>query len=405
VHKYLDADRVELCLKLAQEGDARAAAMARATLAAERALIDPVWGGAYQYSHGGVWTNPHFEKIMPRQAADLRAYSLAFALWGEREHLDAARDVHRWLRDFLRGEGGAFQASQNADVVEGEHAADYFALGDAQRRARGMPSIDRHLYARENGLAIEGLAQLYAVSGDEEILRDATAAAQWVLAHRALAGGGFAHGDADPPSAPFLADTLAMGRACLALYSVTAQRRWLEAARGAAEFIGATLRDPQGGYRAARGGQRPLPAVRDLTENIALARFANLLFHYTGDAAQRAIAEHAFAYCGASELAQQLFLPADLLLLDLELREDPLHVTVAGPSGDPRAARLFAAAIAAPTSYRRIEWWDPRGEKLANTDVELPPVSVPAAFLCAGGACSAPIEDPEALRAELRRAR
>jgi hypothetical protein len=405
VHKYLDADRVELCLRLAQAGDARAAAMARATLAAERALIDPVWGGAYQYSHGGVWTNPHFEKIMTRQAADLRAYSLAHALWDDREDLESARAVHRWLRDFLRTGSGAFQTSQNADVVDGEHAAEYFALGDRERRARGLPTIDRNLYARDNGLAIEGLAWLYAAGGDAQVLRDAIAAAEWVLAHRALEGGGFAHGDSDPGSAPFLADTLAMGSACLALHAVTAEARWLETARGAAVFVEAKFRDPQAGYRAASRGDGPLPAVREPTENIALARFSNLLFHYTGDRTHRAIAEHAFAFAAAPERARTFFLPADLLLLDLELREDPLHVTVVGGKDDPRAAALFAAAIAAPTSYRRIEWWDPHGPALPYSDVELPPAETPAAFLCANGACSAPIEDPEALRAELRRTR
>lgn len=64
-HKFLDGDSVEYALVRARAGDAEARRMARETLAAQRThLIDPVWGGVYQYSDGGVWTNPHFEKIM-----------------------------------------------------------------------------------------------------------------------------------------------------------------------------------------------------------------------------------------------------------------------------------------------------------------------------------------------------
>jgi uncharacterized protein YyaL (SSP411 family) len=45
-------------------------------------LVDPVWGGVYQYSTDGDWDHPHFEKIMPFQAenhAHLRAGGLALA--------------------------------------------------------------------------------------------------------------------------------------------------------------------------------------------------------------------------------------------------------------------------------------------------------------------------------------
>ena len=55
--------------------------MARETLDAQRQLIDPVWGGVYQYSTDGDWKHPHFEKIMQMQAENLRIYAQAYALW------------------------------------------------------------------------------------------------------------------------------------------------------------------------------------------------------------------------------------------------------------------------------------------------------------------------------------
>ncbi len=49
-HKYLDSDSVEYALRLGAAGNADAAKRATDTLHAATALIDPVWGGMYQYS-------------------------------------------------------------------------------------------------------------------------------------------------------------------------------------------------------------------------------------------------------------------------------------------------------------------------------------------------------------------
>jgi uncharacterized protein len=56
--KYLDWDSVEYCLARAREGDRDAQRMARETLTLSRKLIDPVWGGLYQYSDSGDWSIP-----------------------------------------------------------------------------------------------------------------------------------------------------------------------------------------------------------------------------------------------------------------------------------------------------------------------------------------------------------
>jgi len=53
-----------LGISRAEAGDATAAKRAQQTLDAAMALIDPVWGGVFQYSEAGSWSHPHFEKIM-----------------------------------------------------------------------------------------------------------------------------------------------------------------------------------------------------------------------------------------------------------------------------------------------------------------------------------------------------
>lgn len=392
VHKYLDLAGAEWLLLQARTGDAAARDDLLRWLDAERALHDPVWGGAYQYSHGGTWTNPHFEKVMVRQLADLRAFSLAHGAFERAQDLAAARDVARYLLGMLRSEQGSFFASQDADVVRGEHAADYFALDDAGRRARGLPRIERALWSRENGQALQALCSLQAVAPEPQVATALHEAADWLLAHRLRADALFAHGD-DDVGGPFLGDSLEMAQAMLALGEVTADRHWWQRAHTTLLAIDAAFAGAAG-YASARG-DGVLPPVVDRAENVQLARLAAHLHHVTGDATCRAIAERAFAVVGTAAAARQPGLSAELLLADHALRHEPLHVVVVGSKDDELAQRLHAEAMRRAPAWRTVEWIRP-GETTLRGD-EYPATATASAFVCAAGSCSPPIADAAAL--------
>ncbi len=400
-YKFIDADVIEYCLLQARHGDAQAEQMARQTLTAGLGLIDPAWGGVYQYSTDADWVHPHFEKIMSYQADDLRTFSRAFLQLHDASYLHAADAIHRFLENFLTSPSGAFYTSMDADRVPGEHGAEYFSLDDAGRRELGLPRIDTHIYSRENGWAIEALAEFYAVTGDPEALAEAEVAAKWIMANRSLDGGGFRHDQSDA-AGPFLGDTLAMGRAFLSLYEVTAQRQWLSAADSAGDFIEKDF-SPSGnsaGLATSHGGEGDgMAATPQIDENIAAARFERLLFAYTGKKAHQKAAETAMRYLAAPETpASRNWLVGGILLADREMSSVPLHITVVGSKHDPDAQDLFEAAIQTPISYLRLEWFDPRDGPLMNSDVDYPPLPAAAAFLCTGNACSSPMRDPAALR-------
>ena len=116
--------------------------MARETLGAQRNLIDPVWGGVYQYSTDGDWVHPHYEKLIQFQAENLRIYAAAYARWNEPEYLENAKKIRDYIKHFLTSPEGVFYTSQDADLVPGEHSGEYFALDDAERRKLGIPRID-----------------------------------------------------------------------------------------------------------------------------------------------------------------------------------------------------------------------------------------------------------------------
>lgn len=413
-HKFLDWDSVELALVRAKRGDAKAERMARQTLAGEERLVDPVWGGVFQYSTDGVWTNPHFEKIMSMQAENLRIFSLAAAQLQDAAALKAARDIHRYLTTFLLSPSGAFYTSQDADLVQGEHSAAYFRLSDAARRRKGVPRVDTHTYARENGWVAAALAAFYSATGDVKALAEARRAVAWVEANRALPGGGFRH-DAKDAAGPYLGDSIALARAYLALYGATGERALLAHAEDTMRFIehnfpaasaggeGKRLASAMSlaGYLTSKTSTDRAYAPRpQRDENVMVARAANLLFYFTGNAEYQRMAGEAMRFLAAPAVAQRLPV-ASTLLVDYELSRPPLHLTIVGHKDDPAAQALFQAALRYPVSYKRLEWWDTREGRLPNPDVQYPELSQAAAFICTSRTCSPPIFKPELLAARV----
>lgn len=390
--KYLERDSVEYALARAANGDADALTMARQTLDAAATLIDPVWGGVYQYSTYGDWKHPHFEKLAIIQAQYLRIYALAFAAYGRTSDRLAIESIRGYLNNFLRTPEGVFRVSQDADLKPGQHAEEYFRLNDAERRALGVPRVDPHVYAASNGEIIEALATWAELSGDVGALADAETAANWIIKKRQLNAGGFSHDEHDA-AGPYLTDTLAMGRAFLALYRATANRTWLTRASQAADFIEHNFHVAFG-YASARS-RGPIPATVQIDENISLTRFANLLARYSGKSSHQEMARHGLRYLSNPKIALERLTEAGILLADDEIHRDPLHVVTVGPKADKDAKLLFLTLQHLPTWYKRVEWWDRSEGPLPNPDINYPQLKRAAAFVCTETRCSLPMFQPE----------
>jgi uncharacterized protein YyaL (SSP411 family) len=181
-----------------------------------------------------------------------------------------------------------------------------------------------------------------------------------------------------------------MGRAFLALYAATGERIWLHRAQEAAAFIEMT-------FRASPGYVTAPHATRQRDENCDVARFANLLHHYDGDAKHESMARNAMRYLTAPQVAT----PApvgNVLLADFELREQPLHVTIVGVKSDANARALFNAAATLPQSYKQVEWLDRAEGPLPGSKVEYPVMTKAAAFVCSSNRCSRPAFNAAELR-------
>jgi uncharacterized protein len=405
VHKFVDAAALELAYSEGDAGDTEALHRARQTLDANLRLIDPVWGGVYQYSDQVDWQSPHYEKLMAFQADDLRLYSEAYARWHDPQHLAAARSLYLYMTKFLAAPDGGFYVSQDADVSAQISGHEFYPQDDAGRRALGMPRIDVHEYARETGWAIRALCKYYDVTGDENALSQAIRAARWSIANRLARSGAFSH-DAADRGGPFLDDSLAMGQAFVALYRSTGAREWLSSAKAVLAAINRQLRDPKAGFVAAptarieRGVFRN--PIRQSEQNAALVRLASLMHHYTGDAGYQKMGMHAMRYLVGFSKAAPEQLRAEILLADRELTKAPVHITIVGGKSDPAARDLHAAALRFPSDYLQIDWWDPAEGRLPNPDISYPQLERAAAFACTASACSMPVFNPAEIEPAVR---
>jgi uncharacterized protein len=403
-HKFLYRDTMEYSIGRARSGDKVEEKKAQETLKLEQQLLDPVWGGIYQYSTHNDWTHAHFEKIMEVQAGNMRIYSLAYLYWKDPTYLHVAEEIAGYLNTFLRSPDGAFYTSQDADVVPGKHSDKYFSLDDSKRRKQGIPRIDQHIYSRENGWVIQALIGLYQASGKSNYLQQAEAAADWIEQDRSLPGGGFKH-DKDASAGPYLGDTLAMGRAFLALYTATGNRQWYERAEMASVFIhDHFLKREEGGPRhVAVGVMTGVPTnaadvTYNLDENVDVARFANLLYRYSGKENDKVLAQAAMRYLAVPKIAlSRQNLVGGILLANAETSSEPVHITTVGKKSDAEAAKFFFTSQTFPSAYKRVDWFDEAEGALPNTDITYPKLAQSAAFLCGKNACSPPIRSTERL--------
>ncbi len=382
-------------------------ARALLTLRNERSIIDPVWGGIYQYSLRGDWEHPHYEKITAIQAGAIENYAMAARHTGDERWLVPARKVAGYMTDMMRSAEGGFFTSQDADLRrEGQPTVvglDYYAKDDAGRRALGIPRIDDNVYADLNGLMIRALVELYAATGDEADLAAAVRAAELVLRTHRVRGGAFMHGAGDDPQGLLhLRDQVGMGAGLLALYRATGERRWLDAVRALADFMRAELEDPEGGGFYAHTEDPAAVGVfaerrKPAEQNGRAARLLVGLHRYLdGDGRTptpyRAAAERALKAVGAPRALKEEGRIVGQYLLGVEAVLMPtVDITVVGAPEDERTLALHRAALRYPEPRAVLERSLP-GERY-------PDIGRPAVYLCTETACSSPVTDPGQLSA------
>jgi len=381
------------------EEDAAWLARALTTATSYAQLLDPVFGGMYQYSTRGDWQHPHFEKLAAIQAGAIQSFVSAYGATGDARWLEHARSVATYVRAFLEDPAGGFHASQDADVPTTRGVlpgAEYYALGDAERRALGLPRTDTALYASLNGLLIDAFARLAQVDPEGPWLASARAAAERMeRTHRR--GDAFVHAADEPPGTLLhLADQAYMARGLATLGEASGDPRWFALADRTLAFVEGQLRDVErGGFFAHTADPSAVGVFaqrqKPLEQNAVLAELMLELSQRAGDDARRERALDALRDVAVPAAIARQGRKVGALVLALErARSGYFLLSVVGEPADPATHALHRAALRLQRPDRLVELGVPESSRY-------PYPGEAAVYLCSRDACSLPFTDAASL--------
>ncbi|HTS23952.1 MAG TPA: thioredoxin domain-containing protein [Casimicrobiaceae bacterium] len=249
--KFPHAPELELCLRrYAARADGQALAIATTSLErmAAGGIQDQLGGGFCRYSVDGEWTIPHFEKMLYDNAALLALYADGWRATGEGAFERAARGIASWVLRDMRSPEGAFYSSLDADS-EHEEGKFYVWTPDAvqalldrdewpvARRHWGLdgpPNFEHAAWHIRISTPLETVAQELRLELPDAAARLESARGK-LFAARELR----VHPGRDDK---LLASWNAlMARALARAARAFAEPGWLEAARGAVDFMRARL--------------------------------------------------------------------------------------------------------------------------------------------------------------------
>jgi uncharacterized protein YyaL (SSP411 family) len=428
---------------------------------ARRGLFDQLGGGFHRYCVDATWTIPHFEKMLYDQGQLLRVYADTWRRTGanDDELVWPIRETVDYLRREMRAPDGGFFASQDADsegeegiyyvwtpeqirdvlgdergaafcmaygvtrtgnfeqgttqlVDEARRERDLFAAERAQllevRARRVPPATDRKRVASWNAYLVSGLARAGSLLGDDAMLADAVATADFLLAKMRDEKGRTTHvfdaGRAHVTG--FLEDVAALLEATLDLQRAGAGDHHLDEAVALAEDVVARFYDESDGdlFLTPNDGERlvhrPRTEPDGATPNAAGSAALGLLraAALTGraawhDVALRVLRTNAFVIESAPGAFPSLARAAAIAERGLAV------AVVIGAASDPATQALAARA-------RRV--LAPEDGVLVVAPGATPPASLDpgwllgrtaidgraTAYICRGTTCSLPITDP-----------
>ena len=438
-------------------------------------MYDQVDGGFARYAVDARWVVPHFEKMLYDNALLARVYLHWWRLTGDPLGRRIALETCDWmLRGLGTAEGGLASAldadtavpgsahgeegltyvwtpTQLADVLgeqEGVWVAELTAVTSAgtfehgsstlqlvrdpgadpvatarwgaarerlqhARAQRPQPARDDKVVTAWNGLAIAALAETGALLDRPDLVEAARRAAGLLLDVHRPAGRlcrTSREGKAGAPAA-VLEDHGDLAEGLVALFAVTGERRWVEAAgavvddilrrftTAAGDLSDSPLDDVDPILHHAAGGERPAdPGDNAYPSGTSAAAGALLAWaSLTGDFRARDGADRAL-YAGRRVAGASARFAGSALAVAEALLDGPREVAVVGPLADARTQALWLAALRGNAPGLVVAVADPEDAPAVPLLADRPLVAgAPAAYPCRGQVCDLPVTDVQDL--------
>lgn len=402
--KFPHADAIDLLLHAyLRDGDRDALHMARKTLEymCRGGVYDQEWGGFYRYATKRDWSEPHYEKMLEDNALLLKALLKLYRISQAEEHrryIDFTIEyLDTWLSD---PNTGAFYGSQDADE-------DFYRLPAEERKRHEAPYVDRTIYTSWNAMAISAYLEASWTRGVAALRERALRALDWLWEslHREDAGMYRFLSPDGPRVAGLLGDQAWTLAALLDAYEAASRPHDLERARTLASFMRDTLRAAGGGFLDTPPGHEKLGRLstsqKPIKENAIAAMGLLRLSRLTHETEWETLAREALAAFTHVAETQGYFAADYAKAVDMLLNPGA-DVKIVAASGDGERLRL--AALLAPVPDRTVRTI-PADDATALQREALPPEPAPAAYICYGTLCSAPVTSPDDVADMVQRTR
>jgi len=359
-------------------------------------MYDHVEGGFFRYSTTRDWSVPHFEKMAEDHAGLLRVLATLLLVSEHRDFAATLKSATAYITGVLYdAASGFFGGSQDADE-------SYYALPLEERRAMVPPYIDRTAYANWNAGLSGALLRVALVLEEDEISTRAAGVLDR-LHETMLDDGGLVHHFLAPGGLPeirgLLTDQAAYLRALLDAHEVTGEGRFLERASRLCEALDQRLAAPDGGYfdRAGSGADLGNLTFKDrpLGDNALLADSLLRLWALTGKDPYRSRAHQTLLVFAKTYGKARTFAAPYARALRRYL--NPVStVTIVGEPQSTQEFREVAARL--PDPLLCVRTISP-GDSAALQPLGFERSIGPAAYVCRGQTCSAPVMRAGDLRA------
>jgi uncharacterized protein YyaL (SSP411 family) len=332
----------------------------------------------------------------------LRVYVHTYQVTGEPFYAEIARGIIEYVDNWLSDQKeGCFYGSQDAD--EG-----YYSKSKAERLNLTPPFVDKNIYTNWNSLMISAYLNASFVLGDSSIRDFALKSLGRLLNLNYKPDQGMYHFyDGSPRLPNQLADQTQTANALCDAYEATGEMRFLEMAEEVTRIATSKLFDQEHGGFFDMVAQPNAPGFlskpsKPLDENSLAANLLIRLHRLTAKENYRILAEESLKRF--AEIYPQFgFMAADYAMAVDDLMNQATMIRIVGSPERSQTKGMLAEANRIYDPRKTIRILDPETDRAIIADLGYQIGDSPAAYICVGTICAAPVSEPRQIALEVNR--
>jgi uncharacterized protein len=392
-HKYLPLPGIEHGLRYYEHDSLKK--WTDLTVKNSFSLVDPVWSGAYQYSAKKSWNNQHYEKLLRIQAAYITTYAKYGQFTKNEAAISTAENIYGYCLRFLH-QDPLFYNSQNADVIVGKDSKSYYESDEEERLSIGTPSVDKHVYTKENALLGQSLIYLWAATGKEKYLNKSVEMLEYINENIRRFKGVYKRELRGESLMLSFEDNLQMLNWIILSYQATGEKTLLKDAKNLGMYLIREF-DREAGMVASVSNS-PLPSTIVLNTNLEAVITYNFLSCVSGDKVFFDHAEYLFQKLDKQELVKTVGYIPSLIRAKKELQSEPYHAVFITDGTNESLAKSFYKRILGSANPYIVFERVVIGEFTEDQEILYGGMPSGTLFMCTSTYCSAPITTTEGLQ-------